>query len=95
MIFNGKSVEFDVPRHADIEQTKYLYDYDTVSLWDLFLEKLENLQELLNNVKSTVVIKGTMIKTRESSNTCVQTTISKIIELYNSPVYNNLFFQNY
>ena len=23
------------------------YDYDTVSLWDLFLKKLENLHELL------------------------------------------------
>ena len=63
MIFDEKSVEFDVPRHADIEQTKYFYDYDTVSFWDLFLEKLENLKEWLNNVTSTVVIKGTMIQT--------------------------------
>ena len=51
MILNGKSIEFDVPKHADIEETKYLYDYDAVSRCDLFLKMLENLQELLSNVR--------------------------------------------
>ena len=32
IILNEKSVEFDVPKHADIEKAKYLYDYDKVSL---------------------------------------------------------------
>ena len=50
MIFNGKSIEFDIPKHADIEQAKYLYDYDAVSCWDKFLKMLKNLQEFLNNV---------------------------------------------
>ena len=50
MTLYGKSIEFDVPKHADIEQAKYLYDYDAVSCWDLFLKMFKNLQEFLNIV---------------------------------------------
>ena len=40
MILNENSVEVDVPQHANIQQTQYLYDYGAVSLWDLFLNIL-------------------------------------------------------
>lgn len=32
IILEKKSVQFDVPKHAGIEETQYLYDYDAVSL---------------------------------------------------------------
>ena len=38
MIVDAKSIEFNVPKHAGIEQTKYIYDCSVVSLcclWDL------------------------------------------------------------
>ena len=31
MILDAKSIEFDVPKHAGIEQTQYIYDYSAVS----------------------------------------------------------------
>ena len=31
MILNENYVEFDVPQHANIQETQYLYDYDAVS----------------------------------------------------------------
>lgn len=47
---NGKLIEFEAPNHADIEQAKYLYSYDALSCWGLFLKMLKKLQELLNNI---------------------------------------------
>ena len=32
IILDKKSIQFDVPKHAGIEETQYLYDYDAVSL---------------------------------------------------------------
>ena len=32
LILDKKSIQFDVPKHAGIEETQYLYDYDAVSL---------------------------------------------------------------
>ena len=32
MILNQESIEYDVPKHADIEQAQYLYEFDTVSI---------------------------------------------------------------
>ena len=31
MILDAKSIKFDVPKHAGIEQTQYIYDYSAVS----------------------------------------------------------------
>lgn len=47
MILNENSVEVDVPQHANIQQTQYLYDYDAVSLWDLFLNILEYFSKII------------------------------------------------
>ena len=33
MILDETSIEFDVPEHAGINQTQYLYDYDVVSIY--------------------------------------------------------------
>ena len=31
MMLNENSIEFDVPQHANIQETHYLYDYEAVS----------------------------------------------------------------
>ena len=31
MMVNENSIEFDVPQHANIQETHYLYDYEAVS----------------------------------------------------------------
>ena len=38
IILDRKSVKFEVPKYAAIQQAKYLYDYSAVSLWDLLLD---------------------------------------------------------
>ena len=32
IILDKKSIQFDVPKHAGIDETQYLYDYEAVSL---------------------------------------------------------------
>ena len=36
--FNNKSVEFDVPKHAGLEEAKYLNDYEAVRLTNVNME---------------------------------------------------------
>ena len=53
MMLNENSIEFDVPQHANIQETHYLYDYEAVSPWALFLNilKIKNHQKYKHYTK--------------------------------------------
>ena len=53
MMVNENSIEFDVPQHANIQETHYLYDYEAVSPWVLFLNilKIKNHQKYKHYTK--------------------------------------------